>query len=196
VQARTNPTEETFQMPRIAPINAAQADAGVQATLSAVKAKIGMVPNLFSTFARSPVVLNGYLALSEALGNGALTAKQREIIALTVAQANECHYCLSAHSLMGKGAGLSADAIRKAREGKGESVIDDAVAVFARRVVETRGQVADADLAAARSAGLDDARIVEVIAGVAINTFTNYANNVAKTDIDFPKVDVALRAAA
>jgi uncharacterized peroxidase-related enzyme len=196
VQARTNPTEETFQMPRIAPINAAQADAGVQATLSAVKAKIGMVPNLFSTFARSPVVLNGYLALSEALGNGALTAKQREIIALTVAQANECHYCLSAHSLMGKGAGLSADAIRKAREGKGESVIDDAVAVFARRVVETRGQVADADLAAARSAGLDDARIVEVIAGVAINTFTNYANNVAKTDIDLPKVDVALRAAA
>jgi uncharacterized peroxidase-related enzyme len=183
-------------MPRIAPLDAARADAGVQTTLSAVKAKIGMVPNLFSTFARSPVVLNGYLALSEALGNGALTAKQREIIALTVAQANECHYCLSAHTLMGKGAGLSADAIRKAREGKGEGAIDNAVAVFARRVVETRGQVTDADLAAARSAGLDDAHIVEVIAGVAINVFTNYTNNVAQTDIDFPKVDAALRAAA
>lgn len=183
-------------MPRIAPIDAAQADAGLQATLSAVKAKIGMVPNLFSTFAQSPAVLTGYLALSDALGNGVLTAKQREIVALAVAQANECHYCLSAHTLMGKGAGLSADAIRKAREGKGESAIDDAVAVFARRVVETRGRVADADLAAARSAGLDEARIVEVIAGVAINVFTNYTNNVAQTDIDFPKVDVALRAAA
>jgi uncharacterized peroxidase-related enzyme len=183
-------------MPRIAPIDAAQADAGVQATLSAVKAKIGMVPNLFSTFARSPAVLNGYLALSDALTNGVLTAQQREIIALTVAQANECHYCVSAHTLLGKGAGLSADAIRKAREGKADGAINNAVAVFARRVVETRGQVSDADVAEARSAGLDDARIVEVIAGVAINVFTNYTNNVAKTDIDFPKVDVALRAAA
>jgi uncharacterized peroxidase-related enzyme len=190
------PTKETFHMPRIAPIDAAQADAGVQATLSAVKAKIGRVPNLFSTFARSPAVLNGYLALSDALTNGVLTAQQREIIALTVAQANECHYCVSAHTLLGKGAGLSADAIRQAREGKADSTIDNAVAVFARRVVETRGQVSDADVAAGRSAGLDDARIVEVIAGVAINVFTNYTNNVAKTDIDFPKVDVSLRAAA
>jgi uncharacterized peroxidase-related enzyme len=183
-------------MPRIAPVDAAKAEAGVQTTLSAVKAKIGMVPNLFSTFARSPAVLNGYLAFSDALSNGTLNAKQREIIALTVAQANECHYCLSAHTLLGNGAGLSADAIRKAREGEGESSLDNAVAVFARRVVETRGQLSDADLAKARSAGLDDAHLVEVIAGVAINVFTNYTNNVAQTDIDFPKVDVALRSAA
>jgi len=183
-------------MPRIAPINAAKAPAGVQATLSAVKAKIGMVPNLFSTFAQSPAVLNGYLAFSDALNSGVLTAKQREIIALTVAQANECHYCLSAHTLLGKGAGLSADAIRKAREGKGESSLDNAVAAFARRVVETHGQVSDADNATARSAGLEDAHLVEVIAGVAINVLTNYTNNVAQTDIDFPKVDVALCAAA
>ena len=182
-------------MPRIAPIDAAKSDAGVQATLSAVKAKIGMVPNLFSTFARSPAVLNGYLALSDALGAGALTTKQREIVALAVGQVNECHYCLSAHTLMGKGAGLSPEAIREAREGKAGDVTDNAVALFARRVVQTRGQVSDADLAAARSAGLDDARIVEVIAGVAINVLTNYTNNVALTDIDFPKVDVALRAA-
>jgi len=63
-------------------------------------------------------------------------------------------------------------------------------------VIETRGQVSDADLATAHSAGLDDTHLVEVIAGVAINVFTNYTNNVAQTDIDFPKVDVALRAAA
>ncbi len=183
-------------MPRIAPIDTARADADVQATLSAVKAKIGTVPNLFSTFAKSPAVLNGYLALSDALGKGVLTAKQREIISLAVAQANECHYCLSAHTLMGNGAGLSQEGIRKAREGKAESTLDDAVASFARRVVDTRGQVSDADLAAARSAGLSDAHIVEVIANVAINVLTNYTNNVALTDIDFPKVDVELRPAA
>ena len=183
-------------MPRIAPIDAAQADTSVQATLSAVKSKIGMVPNLFTTFAQSPSVLTGYLGFSDALSHGVLTAPQREIIALSVAQANECHYCLSAHSLMGKGAGLSPSAIRKAREGAAENAIDNAVAVFARRVVDLRGQVSDADIAAARTAGLGNAHIVEVIANVAINILTNYTNNVALTDIDFPKVEVALRAAA
>lgn len=183
-------------MPRIALIDTTHADAGVKATLSAVKAKIGIVPNLFSTFAQSPAVLNGYLAFSDALGKGVLTAKQREIVALAVAQANECQYCLSAHTLMGKGAGLSSEGIRRAREGKAENAIDAAVASFARRVVETRGQVTDADIAAARSAGLDDARILEVIANVAINVLTNYTNNVALTDIDFPEVDVVLRPAA
>jgi uncharacterized peroxidase-related enzyme len=183
-------------MPRIAPIDATRADVGLQATLSAVKAKIGLVPNLFSTFAQSPAVLDGYLALSNALGKGVLTAAQREIVALAVAQANECSYCLSAHTLLGKGAGLSPEGIRKAREGRAESAFDDAVASLARRVVETRGRLSDANLTAVRSAGLSDAHIVEVIANVAINTLTNYTNNVAQTDIDFPKVDVELRPAA
>jgi len=183
-------------MPRIAPIDPTKAEAGVKATLAAVKAKIGMVPNLFSTFAQSPAVLNGYLAFSEALAKGALTARQREIVALAIGQANECQYCLSAHTMMGQGAGLSPEGIRKAREGKAETDADNAVAAFARRVVETRGQVADTDIAAARSAGLDDARIVEVIAQVALNVLTNYTNNVALTEIDFPKVDLALKPAA
>src|SRR5271170_1272440 len=154
MQARTIETRKS-DMPRIAPIDTARADAGVQATLSAVKVKIGMVPNLFATFAQSPAVLNGYLALSDALGKGVLTATQREIIALAVAQANECAYCLSAHTRMGRAAGLSSEGIRRAREGKAETAIDAAVASFARRVVETRGQVTDADIATARSAGLD-----------------------------------------
>jgi AhpD family alkylhydroperoxidase len=126
-------------------------------------------------------VLNVYLAFSDALGKGVLTATQREIVALALPQANECHYRLSAHTLIGKGAGLSSEGIRKAREGKAETAIDGAVASFARRVVETRGQVTDADIAAARSAGLDDARIIEVIANVAINVLTNYTNNGALT---------------
>ena len=103
---------------------------------------------------------------------------------------------LSPYAGGGKGAGLSPEGIRKAREGKAESALDDAVASFARRVVDTRGQVSDADLAAARSAGLGDGQIIEVIGNVAINVLTNYTNNVALTDIDFPKVDVKLRPAA
>jgi uncharacterized peroxidase-related enzyme len=181
-------------MPRILPLDPDKAEPAVKATLSAVKAKLGLVPNLFATFAVSPAVLNGYLALSEALGKGVLTAKQREIVALAVAQANECHYCLSAHTLLGKGAGLSEAAIAKARAGHGETPIDDAIAVLARRLVEARGHASDADIAAARKAGLTDAHVVETIASVAINVLTNFTNNVARTEIDFPKVDVAMAA--
>lgn len=181
-------------MPRIAPIDSATADAGVQATLAAVKTKIGMVPNLFATFAHSPAVLGGYLGLSDALGGGVLTPKQREIVALAVAQVNSCHYCLSAHTLMGKGAGLSAEGIQAARRGKADNAQDNAVADLARVLAETRGHITDAQLASARLAGLDDARIAEVVANVAINTMTNMMNNVAHTEVDFPKVDVALAA--
>ncbi len=183
-------------MPRIAPIEISQADTGVQTTLGVVKSKIGMVPNLFATFAHSPAVLNGYLALSDTLGKGVLTAQQREIIALAVAQENECHYCLSAHTMLGKAAGLSHESIRQAREGKSESGVDNAVAALAKSIAAKRGRLPDEALAAARAAGLDDERIMEVIANVALNVLTNYANNVALTDIDFPKVDVTPRAAA
>ncbi|MGL4242774.1 MAG: carboxymuconolactone decarboxylase family protein [Beijerinckiaceae bacterium] len=183
-------------MPRINAIDINTAGKDVQATLGAVKAKIGMVPNLFKTFAQSAAALDGYLAFSDALSKGILTGKQREIIALVVAQINGCHYCLSAHSLLGKNAGLSADGIRKARAGRGENATDDAIAVFAGHVVETRGRVSDSALAAARKAGLSDAQIVETIANVAHNVLTNYTNNAALTDIDFPVVDPNLSAAA
>lgn len=181
-------------MPRIAPLDLATADSGVQATLAAVKAKIGMVPNLFKTFARTSAVLNGFLAFSDALGQGELSAKQREIIALAVAQVNGCEYCLAAHSLMGKGAGLSPDALIAARNGQAADATDHAIAAFARRAAEARGHVSDADLATARLAGLSDSLLVEVIAQVALNVLTNFTNNVAHTDVDFPKVNPALAA--
>ena len=181
-------------MTRINPVNADTVDTDTKATLDAVKKQIGMVPNLFKVFAQSPAVLNANLAFSGALAKGVLTAKQREIVALATAQVNECHYCLSAHTLMGKGAGLSPKAILAARQGKSDDTIDNAIATLARRVTEARGHVADGDLATARLAGLSDAQVVEVVANVAHNVLTNFTNNVARTAIDFPVVDVALAA--
>lgn len=175
-------------MARIAPLNPAEAAGDVKTTLDAVKGKLGIVPNLFTTFARSPAVLNAYLGYSDALSKGALTPAQREIVALATAQANECEYCLAAHTLLGKGAGLSPDAIRAARKGDAASVIDAGVAALARAVAQSRGKISDVDLAAARAAGLDDARIVEVIAQVSLNVLTNFTNNVAQTTVDFPPV--------
>jgi uncharacterized peroxidase-related enzyme len=181
-------------MPRIKPIDANAIDTNTKATLGAIKAKIGMVPNLYATFAQAPSVLNGFLGLSEALSKGALSAAQREIIALAAAQANQCHYCISAHTLLGKNAGLSPDGILAARQGKASNALDNAVARLAARLIETRGSVSDTDIAASRNDGLDDARILEVIAHVALNVMTNFTNNVAQTDIDFPVVNLATAA--
>lgn len=174
--------------PRISPIDVATAQPDVGATLDAVKAEIGMVPNLFKTLAQSPAALDGYLGLSATLGKGSLTAAQREIVALAVGQVNRCAYCLSAHTLIGKGAGLSEAAIEAARRGTGSVPADAALAAFAHLVASHRGVVEDEELAAFKQAGFDDGAVLEVIAHVALNTLTNYANHVAKTDIDFPAV--------
>jgi uncharacterized peroxidase-related enzyme len=172
-------------MTRITSLAIDKASPAAQLLLQGAKAKLGMVPNLFSTLAHSPAALSGYLQLNDALQQGALGAAEREIVSLVTAQFNRCGYCLSAHTLMGKGAGLSADAIASARQGKGT-----AVAELTQRVLSTRGQISDAELAAARAAGLSDAQIVDVVASVALNVLTNYFNNVAATEIDFPRVEL------
>lgn len=175
-------------MARIQPINRNEATGAVAATLNGVKAKLGVVPNLFTTFAHAPAVLNGYLALSEALTHGRLTAAQRETLALAIGQANSCQYCLSAHTLLAKGAGLDATAIRNARQGQANDPLTDALARLAVKIVQQRGVLSDDDLEQARAAGADDGLIVEVIGSVALNTLTNYTNHIAATDIDFPVV--------
>ena len=167
-------------------------DAKVAATLNQVKASLGMVPNLFATLAHSPVALDGYLSLSKTLSRGRLSARQREIVALTVAQENECRYCLSAHTALANAAGITEAEALKARAGDGEDPLERALASFAKSIVRHRGHVSDKDLELARKAGIDDGLMMEVVANVAVHTFTNYANELADTVIDFPRVEVRL----
>lgn len=177
-------------MPTIRPLNLSDADPGTAATLNAVKAKLGGVPNLLATLANAPAALHGYLQLSETLGTGRLTARQREIVALATAQENACQYCLSVHTLLGKGAGLSEAEIKQARAGAGGNATDAAIAAFVQRVVRQRGQVDATAVEKARAGGLDDGLILEIIANIALSVLTNYTNHVAATEIDFPKVDL------
>lgn len=177
-------------MPRITVANSE-----VEATLSTlaeIKAKLDMVPNLFKTFAHSPAALQANLTFGDALAKGVLTARQREIVALATAQVNRCHYCLAAHTLLGKAAGLSDAGVLDARRGTAESVTDNAIAELARAIAETRGHVDDEDLSAARAAQLSDAQIIEVVANVAHNVLTNFTNNLAHTAVDFPQVPLDL----
>jgi uncharacterized peroxidase-related enzyme len=162
--------------------------AASQKQLDAVGAKLGVIPNLFRLVGTSPAALEGYLGLSAALGR-TLDLKTRERIALTVAQVNGCDYCLSAHSYIGQTmAKLDPAEIALARQGGSADARADAAVRFARKVVETRGQVSDTDLEAVKRAGFTDANVVEIVLVVAENVLTNLLNNVARTDIDFPVV--------
>lgn len=164
--------------------------------LEAVGKKLGMVPNLFKTFAHSPAVRQYYLAGSEALGRGALSAALREQIALVTAGANECDYCASAHTLMGKGAGLAATETSNNLRGHSDNAKTQATLDFAKAIVDAPGQVTDAQLQAVRGAGHGDAEVVEIVGNVAANIFTNYFNHIAGTVIDFPVVRSAAPAHA
>lgn len=159
-----------------------------QPLLDAVQAQLGVTPNLFRLVGISPNALEGLLGLSGALGR-TLDVRTRERIALTVAQITGCDYCLSAHSYLALNmAGLDEAEVRANRQGHSNDPRADAIVRFARRVVETRGKVEDEAIASARAAGITDATIIEIVANVAINVFTNLINNVAQTEIDFPVV--------
>ena len=175
-------------MPRIdTPESIKASPAGSQPLLEAVNKQFGMVPNLFRVVGNSPAALEGYLGLNAALGKGTIDAKTRERIALAVAEINGCDYCLSAHSYMGANlAKLDEAEILANRRGMSTDAKADAAVRFAASVTTARGHVGDSDLAAIRAAGFSDAQIVEIVLHVALNTLTNYVNNVAETVIDFP----------
>lgn len=181
-------------MQRINPVDPTTATGKQKELLDAVKAKVGRVPNLMKTFAASPAALEAYLNFSGALGGGLLDAKLREQIALTVAEANACEYCLSAHTAIGKMVGLDESEIVSGRRANSTDARTNAALTFAHQIVVKRGQVDDADVAAVRAAGFGDGEITEIVSHVALNIFTNYFNHVAQTVVDFPKVTVSAAA--
>jgi uncharacterized peroxidase-related enzyme len=165
-----------------------------KATLEAFRRQLGSVPNLFRLIGLSPASLAAYASFNGALTK-ALDAKTRERIALAVAEVNGCNYCLAAHTYLGSNlAKLEPEEIASNRRGTSTDPKARAAVHFAAKVARERGHVDDADLAAVRGAGFSDAQIVEIVALVAENSFTNYLNEVAKTDVDFPQIP-ALEAA-
>jgi uncharacterized peroxidase-related enzyme len=183
-------------MPRLTPIDPATATGRTQELFGAVKAKLGLVPNMTRGMAASPAVLEGYLGLLGALEHGVLNARMRELIALVVAEMNGCDYCLSAHTAIGGMLRLTPEALDAARRAESADPRTRAALQFARRVVEARGHVFGGDLASVKAAGFDDGAIAEIVANVAVNVFTNLFNSVAATDIDFPVVSAHTRKAA
>ncbi|MHA7262440.1 carboxymuconolactone decarboxylase family protein [Arthrobacter sp. TMN-37] len=175
-------------MPRMPLIQLEEATAVQEALLTQVRNALGVVPNMTKAMVNSTAALKGYLALSRAVAGGALGANTRERMALALAQTNECDYCLSAHTLMGPAAGLSAEDIRDARKASAVDAKTDALLKFAVTAVETRGEFTTGQIEDLRAVGVTDEEIAETVAVIALNTMTNFFNKIAGTEIEFPVV--------
>ncbi len=156
--------------------------------LEAVNAAFGSTPNMFRAVANSPAALGSMWGAFGALGSGILDAKLGEQIAVAVAERNACEYCLAAHTALGRKAGASADDMRAAQAGTAGDPKSAAALHFALKLVELRGHTGAGDIAALRSAGYSDEEVVEIIAHVALNLFTNYINVALAVPVDFPAV--------
>ncbi len=171
------------------PETIATSPAASQPLLAAIEKQLGSVPNLFRLLGTSPAALEGYLGLSGALGKGTLDLKTRQRLAIVVAEANGCDYCLAAHTYLGKHlAKLDDHELAAARDAHAGDAKAAAALRFARAVTLARGKITPSDLAAVKAAGYTDAQVVEIVMHVALNTLTNYTNNVAETAVDFPAV--------
>lgn len=156
--------------------------------LDAAQQQLGATPNFIRVLANSPSTLAGFVSLNSNLGRGKLDLQTRERIALAMAEANACQYCVSAHTVLADQAGLDEAEIQAARAGSSSDTKADAAVKFARSVLDSKGEVATGELQAVREAGFDDEEIVEIIAHVAVNTWSNFLGKVGRIDIDFPEV--------
>jgi uncharacterized peroxidase-related enzyme len=178
-------------MSRLKSVQKSEASPKSQQMMGELESK-GMLLNIFRAMANSSAVLDSFLKFSGALGQGKLDAKTRHAIALAVGQVNKCEYCLAAHAALGKQAGLDDAGVRDARLGKSADRKINGALVLAKELVAKQGHVSDADLSKARTAGLDDGDIAEVVANVGINLFTNYFNHLNQTKVDLPRVPVEI----
>lgn len=162
----------------------------VKKQLDKVHAAFGTVPAMFKAVANSPAALKSMWGSFGAFSGGSLGAPLSEQIAVAVANRNACDYCLAAHTALGTKAGLSRDDLAAAQAGESSDPRTAALLEFALKLVEERGQIAAVDVDAVRAQGWSDEQIVETIAQVTLNLFTNYVNIALAVPVDFPPVEL------
>lgn len=158
------------------------------AILSDINTAFGNTPNMFRAVANSSAALKSMWSAFAALGNGVIPAKLGEQIAVAIANQNQCEYCLAAHTVLGQKAGASSAEMAAAQSGNSYDAKTDAVLKFVLKVVNQRAQINKEDVEFLRLHGYGDEHIVEIMAHVALNLYTNYINVALAVPVDFPKI--------
>ena len=162
------------------------APAASRPLLEGLGRSFGFVPNLFAEFAESPAALRGALAIYEAFSTSSLAPAEQQLVMLAVSEANDCKYCVAAHSTLAKRLAKVDPALVSATRRR-EPLPDaklDALVTFTRKVVEQRGMLAESEVAAFLDAGYTKAQLIEVLLGVGMKTFNNYVDHIAHTPLN------------
>ncbi len=173
-------------MKRVQEVPEEKASSEVKSLYENLKKSIGRIPNIFLTMGNSYAVLQAFVKLSECADQTSLSKDLREEIALVVAQANACHYCLSAHSLIAKSVGLHENDILNARKGESSHPKHRAILHFVKKCVDSQGNVSDKDVEDLKKQSVSDKEITEITLVLTLNMFTNYFNKITDPEIDFP----------
>lgn len=156
-----------------------------QAIFDQLNKALGFVPNLYATYAHSDTALENYLNFSNA--KTSLSAKEKEVINLAVSQVNECIYCLSAHTAIGKMNGFTDEQILEFRAGySSDNRKLDALAKLAKNVTENRGRTESSVLENFFNAGYTKGNLIDVISLVGDKTISNYIHSTTQIPVDFP----------
>lgn len=145
----------------------------------------GFVPNLLSTMAESPALLEGYMTLADIFGKGSLTETERQIILMTNNRLNGCVYCMAAHTSISQMAGVPNDVIEALRNNT--PIADqklEALRSFTAIINESRGWPTEAQIQDFLDAGYTRESVFEVILGTSVKLMSNYTNHVAETPLD------------
>ncbi len=153
--------------------------------LGVLEKKMGRIPNMMATLANSPAALEAYMNMSGALAGGKLSAQEREAIAIQIGSVNRCGYCVAAHSKIGSMAGLTGAEIENAKTGTSTNARTRAILAFAGEIAHKQGWVSDTGIATARSNGLSDQELIEIVGVVSLNIYTNYLNHLMDPVVDF-----------
>ena len=156
-----------------------------QAIFDQLEKGLGFVPNLYASFAHSETALGNFLAIGN--GKTSFSNREKEVINLAVSEVNQCVYCLSAHTAIGKMNGFSEEEILELR--KGEASFDtklDALAKFARSVALNRGAATPETIEKLYAAGYTKGSVADAILLIGEITITNYFHRTTEVSVDFP----------
>lgn len=173
-------TERTFTVP-----TRAEVSANNQILFDNLQKGIGFVPNLYAYFAKNETALEDYLTLQGR--KSTLKSKEREIINLVTSQINNCLYCQSAHTAIGKLSGFSEEQILEIRRGtvSFDSKLD-ALIKFTASTVKNRGRATDETKEAFLNSGYNEANLIDVVLVIGDKIIMNYLHNLTGVEIDFP----------
>lgn len=158
---------------------------GSKSILSAIKVRLGFVPNLMATMAEAPALVESYMTMMRIFEKTDLTPTEREIVLMTNNRLNGCTYCMAAHTTVAQMAGVDTNVIGALRAGT--PIADrklEALRTFAVALNETRGWVTDEQVAALIEAGYSKQTVLEVITGTALKVLSNYTTHITNPPLD------------